>query len=146
MNNEPGTPCLMVFDQDRIEGSSPQSNEEFICPSLSSGTELAYVIFPSNKDFLFPGLMEGVGYLEVRENSTILTLTNRSRIQHVFDFDMNVVDIRSTHKFQAKYIEKFRAGRLKEPWDEKSYAARLKEQFRWWGGENWVATPTMTHF
>ena len=146
MNNEFGAPCLIVFDQDQIRGSSPQKEEFFKSNELDAGKEKYYVRFPLEEQIIYPDLMESLSQLETRENSTIKTLTKGSYIEYYFGFDLNIKNVRLTHRYREYYGQRVEENRITEPFKYDKIAERLKKGLRYWDGDDWVSTPTMTKY
>jgi hypothetical protein len=146
MNNELAAPVLIIFDQDNVMGSSPQLQDFWTCPELSPGKEMYYLRFSSNFEMIFPGAMEGLLRVNVVNGQVIETETTHSGIIFYFDLGLKLKSIRLTHIFISLYNEKMAEGKVTESFDHDSITARLRKDIRYWDGENWVSTPTMTRY
>ena len=146
MNNEYKAPCLIVFDQDLMKGSSPQKDLFFKCKELEEGQELFHVLFPVEEEVIFPLVMESISLLELKENKTIEAMAKQSYTEYYFGFDFIIRNIRLPHRYQIYYRLKVDEGRITEPFDHNRIAARLKKEIRYWDGDEWVSTPTTTKY
>ena len=146
MNNELVAPALIVFDQDYVEGSSPQQKYFWTCGELKPGREMYYIRFPSDLDVLFPELIDGLCSVDVFDGELIKVETIFTGAVFYLDLSLVVKNIRLTHRYQKFYNDKLGQRRITEPFDHDRIAARLKPEIRWWDGDTWVTTPTMTKY
>ncbi len=141
MNNEYKKGCLIVFDAARISGSSPQSDEKYICPTLSAGTERFYVLFPRTDVDLNEFPIEVADSFEVLSNDLILVRMQKSRIIYELGFDLAPRIARTSHPFEQEHAVAIRMGRIKSVLDD-AYFDSLKRGFLYWNGREWTGTPS----
>jgi hypothetical protein len=90
--------------------------------------------------------MDNLFRIEITENDLIEVETSIAGIIYYFDFKLGLESIRLTNRFEIQYNEKLEEGRYSEPFNHDALAAKLRPQIRYWDGDAWVATPTITKY
>jgi len=140
-NNEYRKPCLVVFDEDRVSGCSPQSVDRFVSPGIAAGNQRAYVLFPRTDVSLSEFPAETAGRIEVLSNDLIIVTMNSSRI--IFELDFGLVPrlARTSHPFEQLHKIAFREGRVTSVLDE-AYFDALRRGVLFWSGTGWSREPS----
>ena len=120
--------------------------DRWICPELSPGREKYYVIFPSNNEILFPSKYENIFRIEVAENRIIEATTAITGINYFFDFQLNIANIRLSHRYQTLYNKKLQEKLFSKAFDHDALVDKLRPEIRYWNGNNWTETPTQTKY
>lgn len=144
-NNEYIKGCLIVFDTAQISGGSPQSNEEFICKELESGTEKYYILFPRTDLDLLEAKVEAISTIDDLENHRLLLTSLVGRILFELSYDLELQSVTFSHMFQQKHKLAHLEGKINSELNEE-YKENLKKNIFYYDGENWISTPTMTSY
>lgn len=145
MNNQYEKGALIVFDSYNIEGSSPQT-DAFRCESLPKGTEKYYILLPRTEaDRYFYGY-ESALRIDLLSNKRLSALAYRSRLYFEFSYNLELVNIRFSHRFDQLQEKAVFEGGIKDVTDQDEYIEQLKRDILYYSGENWVSTPTMTSY
>jgi len=145
-NNEYCKPCLIVFDTNRIEGSSPQLKSFYRCENLKAGRELYYILFPKVDLVALEALMESISRIDVLENKRLFAVAGISNIIYELDFDLKLKDIRLTHGFQIKLKKAISDGKIENKRENATIIYRLKQELLYFNGEDWVSEATLPSY
>jgi hypothetical protein len=143
-NNEYREGILAVFDPANISGGSPQIQDEFRCPDLEIGSELAYLRFPRTDVDKDKYLIESVARLYLTNDRTISAVTYGSDIDFILDYSLKPRDIIFSNKFKQMHREAILAGKKVRALD-KGYGDELIKRIRYFDYENrsWGAKPSV---
>lgn len=144
-NNEYKKGCLIVFDTARINGSSPQYKEEYICRELEPGTEKYYILFPRTDLDLIEAYQEAIGIIDVLENQRVVLTSLTGRILFELNYDLELMSITFSNHFKQKHKRAQLEGKIRSELNEE-YKENLKNGILYYDGQNWVSTPTMTAY
>ncbi|MCJ7587245.1 MAG: VCBS repeat-containing protein [Candidatus Aminicenantes bacterium] len=141
LNNEFGKGCLIVFEPDRIAGSSPQLNPDYTCRDLPPGSETYYLLLPRTDldEVEYP--VNCVLSIDVLQNRRLSLIMDLSRIFFELTPDLDVVYVHTSHAFQQKRAAALREGKVRGPAD-KAYFEKLRRGVLYWNGTDWVSTRT----
>jgi hypothetical protein len=142
LNNERENGCLAVFDPTFIKGGSPQQSENFRCADLEPGTEKYYILFPRTDVDLLKYPAEGLASIDILENKRLSVRMYATVIYYEFDFNLKLMDVKSSHTFEQMHKEAVLKGEIKSVLNNE-YWENLKRGVRWWDGEKWTDQPTM---
>ena len=142
MNNEYKCPVLVVFDVGRIEGASPQENNEYTCSACKPGTEMYYLRFPRTDVDRLDFLMDCIWRIDIFKNGRVSLMTHRSNIFYELDYDLKPVDVRLSNSFEQAHRKAVREGRISSVLNN-DYIEALKDGVRYFDGQEWVSEPSM---
>ncbi len=145
MNNEYKKAVLIVVDSHRIEGASPQTGA-FKCESLPNGTEKYYILFPRTDADRSYYDHEATLQINVLNNKRLSALTYESFIYFEFSYELELLNIRLTNRFDLLHKKAVREGKIKDFTNENEYKDSLMQGILYYDGQNWVSTPTMTSY
>ena len=143
MNNEYKKAVLIVIDSHRIEGASPQTGA-FKCESLPEGTEKYYILLPRTDADRNYYELETAIQVYVLNNKRLSALTYEGFIYFEFSYELELLNIRLTNRFDLLHKKAVREGKIKDFINENKYKDSLIQGILYWDGQNWVSTPTMT--
>ena len=140
-NNEYDRPCLLALDVRRMIGVSPQT-ETFHFIGKEKGNEIYYLLFPpSPVDELFrPGIT--VNKMDLLAGERFRILIHPSNVQFELNYGLNFLTVTLSRSFERLYNDEFRAGRLKDPYDESRIWHNLAAGFRWYDSKTKSWSPT----
>jgi hypothetical protein len=145
-NDDYGRPCLIALDLRRMRGASPASGDSLVA-GKEPGTELFYVLFPlSAYDELFrPEARADRVNLLAGERLDIVA--SPSGILFELDFEFNFLTVVLSHGFERRHEDEFRAGRLRERYDEPRIWRDLAAGLGWYDRRAgaWSKTRTMSN-
>jgi hypothetical protein len=102
LNNEYGKGCLVAFDWDRVKGASPQGSD-FKCQGWAEGSERNYILFPRTDVDLLEHHVEAIDLITPLHNRQISVKTHLSAIYYIFDYELELQDVRLSHTFKHKH-------------------------------------------
>jgi len=140
-NNEYGKGCLVAFDIKLIRGSSPQSGD-YKCHELERGTEKYYVLFPRSDVDMLITPVDAISFINVLKNNRLHCRSGHSNLIYELNHNLEIVDVRFSHKFEQKHKETLMDGKIDSKLDEK-YRQNLRRGVLYYDGEKWVPEPTM---
>jgi hypothetical protein len=141
LNNEYQKGCLVVFEVDNIQGSSPQMEDEFTCPALGRGSEKFYILFPRTDVDLIAHPVEAICRIDILKNRHLSLSTAISKIIFILSPDLSLENVVFSHGFMQLHKEGVRAGKIKSILDEK-YRENLMRGILYYDGQGWLSTPT----
>jgi len=145
MNNEYKKAVLIVFDSRRIQGSSPQTGA-FKCESLLEGTEKYYILLPRTDADRYYDELEAAIKISILKNKRLSILTLCSFIYFEFSYELELLNIRLTNRFDLLHKKAVREGKIKDFTNENKYKDSLIQGILYYDGQNWVSTPTMSSY
>jgi len=113
MNNEWNTPVCLVLDPSHMQGTSPQSENEYILQDMEKGNELYYLRFPRNivdRLTAFNNTFSQISLL-AQENKIVLT-SMESAVIYTLDLDLKLEKIVLTHRFKRDYQSLLSEGKI----------------------------------
>lgn len=137
MNNEYSTSCLVVFDSSDVKGASPQFNSYFKCEQLQEGSEKYYILLPRIEWALEGSRHESISRFDVLQNQRLSAVTNQSGLYFEFDFDLKLVNIRTSHSFEFIYDEAKRKGIV--DFEVDAFLQELPEKVLYYNGRDWLS-------
>jgi hypothetical protein len=141
LNNEYQKGCLVVFEVDDIQGSSPQMEDEYRCPELGKGSERFYILFPRTDVDLIAHPVEAVSRIDILKNGSLSLSTAISKIMYVLSPELTLENVVITHGFIQLHNEGVLAGKLSSTLDEK-YQESVKNGVLYYDGQGWVSKRT----
>jgi hypothetical protein len=141
LNNEYQKGCLVIFEADRIGGSSPQMRDEFRCPELDRGSEKYYILFLRTDVDIIAYPVEAVGGLNILKNMNISLTAAVSKIMYTLSPDLVMESVTFSHGFMQLHNEAVAEGKIKSTMDEK-YRADIKNGILYYDGQGWTSKPT----
>ncbi len=135
-NNEYQTGCLVVFDSSDMKGASPQFKSTFKCEQLKKGSEKYYILLPRIEWALGESILESVSRFDVLQNARISVLTHFSSLYYEFDFELKLVDIRTSHAFESIYNEAKKEGIV--DFEVDAFIQELSEKVLYYNGRDWL--------
>ena len=145
MNNEYAKPSLIVFDSRYIKGSSPQQKDFWTCKELEPGSKKYHILLPKVEFSIIDILMEALSQVSVLQNSRLNVMTSTSSIIFEFNYNLELLYIRLTHKFQKKYLQAVQKGKIKEQLNQKKYIKDLQDNILYYDGKNWISYRSMSN-
>ncbi len=151
-NNGYDSACLAVFDQRRMQGSSPQKDTprfEFL--DLPPGTEDYYILMPPSPLSRMFEVRNHVTAINIdREAKTIEALVVEHRepytgglsyiLRYLFDYDLHVLSCKPEDYYSSKLREL--SARKVMPEITRDEIASWKDLVRYWDGTRWTTTPS----
>lgn len=144
MNNEYEKPCLFVFDSNGVNGGSPQQQDYFFCKELERGTEKYYTLFP--KIEIPPEcFIEALAEIHSPEPNVFSTITNCSIVSFDLEFNLKILSVRLSHKFEEAYKKAYEEGVTEIPYDRKFLTQKYASELLYWNGKEWTGKPEMSN-
>lgn len=145
MNNEYRKGCLIVLDPLHLKGGSPQKNDFYKSDSLDAGSEIYYILFPRTDVDKLKYHVECVSQINVLQNQRLSSLLKRSNIYYEFDYNLRILDVRTSHMFEQLHKEARKKNEINSEINEE-YLNKLARDLLYYDGKDWVSQPTKTSY
>ena len=132
---------IAVFDPLNLEGQSPNS-EDYRCPSMRPGTELAYILLPLSDIDPYENRHVVLGLLDILDNGRIRAITSQTR--NSFELDpktLECLDMTTSVAFEVFRRDAVRKGEAHGPLDD-AYRENLRLGLLYWTGRIWTSKPS----
>ena len=139
LNNEYNTGCLVVFDWNRVKGSSPQG-KDFLCQGCMKGTEKHYILFPRTDVDQVENPVEAIDMIYPLKTKQIAVKTQWSTIYYIFNYKLELQDVHLSHLFKQKHRLACFEGKIHSELDAK-YEKRLAQGLLYFHGQTWSSFP-----
>ena len=147
-NNEWRQCAVIVLSPDQVEGASPQTKDYYSCKNTSvRGREKYYLLLPLNEVAAKIVAINAISSIHILDGPRFQVNENKANLIYTFDRNMNLVYFDFSHFFLQTFNELKRKGVYPPEMTAKQVANQIKEKgVRYFDGEKWVKTPTMTRF
>jgi len=145
INNEYGKACLIVFDSTSVKGSSPQNDPEFICKELEAGSEIYYILFPRTEVDLIENPVNSITEIDILDDERIMAMTDISVIIYIFNFNLQLDEVRLSHPFKQKYKIHQLEGKINEDLNEETCKKDLMNGLLYYDGKKWISQHAMSN-
>lgn len=140
MNNEYKKPCLFIFDQNNVKGSSPQQQDYYSCKELERGMEIYYALFP--KIEIPPDVtIDALSKIHSPEPNVLWTMTMYSIVEFDLNFNLEISSVRLSHAFEAAYKKAYEDGFTEIPYDREFLTKKYASELLYWDGKEWTGKP-----
>ena len=142
VNNEYRKAFLALLDPLNLSGSSPNS-PPYKIPSLSPGTERAYLLFPWTDIDPVNDRHVVASLIDLLDNGRVRVQTSQSHVLYELDSrSLACLDVSLSNIFEVLHRQAADAGKVLGPLDE-GYRENLRRGLLYWTGRDWTSTPTM---
>lgn len=136
INNEYGKGCLVAFDWNKVEGSSPQG-KDFACQGCAKGKEKHYILFPLTEVDQLEKPVGAIDLINPFRNKQLSVRTQLSEIYYIFDYNLELQDVQLTHTFKHKYRLARLEGKIEAELDA-DYEKHLAQSLLYFNGQTWA--------
>ena len=140
LNNEYSTGCLVVFDWNRVKGSSPQG-KDFLCQGCVKGGEKHYILFPRTDVDRLEKTVEAIDMIYPLKTKQIAVKTQWSAIYYIFNYNLELQDVHLSHLFKQKHRLAYFEGKIQSELDAE-YEKRLAQGLLYFNGQAWSPSPS----
>ena len=145
INNEYGKACLIVFDSALVSGSSPQNDPEYICEELEGGSEKYYILFPRTEIDIIESIVNKIMEIAILNDERIMVTTDISVIIYIFNFNLQVEEVRLSHPFKQKYKTYQLEGKFNKELNEEAYKMDLMSGLLYYDGKKWTSQHSLSN-